>query len=125
MSRLERNTTRSLSEVHKWLVSTDGVGFDPVWSPDGRELFYLAVGGLWVVQIETDPTFRARTPERLLADSGWDDPGGRNYDIAPDGGRFVFLKSVGDLQTSEAEPFSGLIFVENWFEELTERVPVP
>jgi len=22
------------------------------------------------------------------------------------------------------EPFNGLIFVENWFQELTERVPV-
>ena len=109
----------------KWLVSTDGIGFDPVWSPDGRELFYLGVGGLRVVQIETDPTFRARTPERLLADSGWDDPVGRNYDIAPDGDRFVFLKSVGDVLTSEAESFNGLIFVENWFEELTERVPTP
>ena len=29
------------------------------------------------------------------------------------------------MQTSDDEPFNGLIFVENWFEELTARVPTP
>jgi hypothetical protein len=28
-------------------------------------------------------------------------------------------------QTGDDEPFNGLIFVENWFEEVTERVPIP
>ena len=94
-------------------------------SPDGRELFYRSLGGMMVAQIETDPTFSARTPERLLTDSGWDTSGGgRQYDIAPDGDRFVFLKSAGDVGTSEAESFNGLIFIENWFEELKARVPI-
>ena len=108
----------------KWLVSTDSIGRGPVWSPDGRELFYQAPGDMMVAQIETEPTFRARTPERLLADSGWVSPrGGRHYDIAPDGDRFLFLKRRGDVQESEAESFNGLIFVEHWFEELKRLVP--
>ena len=110
----------------KWLVSTNSIGLEPVWSPDGRELFYRNPGGMMVAQIETDPTFSARTPGRLLTDSGWQySGGGRQYDIAPDGDRFVFLKSAGDVGTSEAESFNGLIFIENWFEELKARVPVP
>ena len=43
-------------------VSTDG-GWQPVWSPDGRELFYRGPPGMVVVPVETNPTFRAGTPE--------------------------------------------------------------
>ena len=110
----------------KWLVSTNGLGVEPVWSPDGRELFYRTLRTIMVAQIETDPTFSARTPERLLTDSGWVfQGGGRRYDIAPDWDRFISPKSAGDVRTSEAESFNGLIFIENWHQELLERVPIP
>ena len=110
----------------KWLVSTGGFGTHPLWSPDGRELFFEAPGGMWVAEVESEPTFSAQTPERLLVDPGWvSGPAGRQFDIAPDGDRFVFLRGGRDVQTSDDEPFNGLIFVENWFEELTARVPTP
>ncbi len=48
----------------------------------------------------------------------------RNYDIHPDGDRFVMV--FPDDQTDSAEPFRPtIIVVLNWFEELKERVPVP
>ena len=116
-----------------WNVSLD-VGIRPVWSPDGSELFYLdpQANILMVAQVETEPTFSSSTPKPLLSLSGFYSfaggaTGGRSFDLAPDGDRFVFLKSGGgDLQTSDDDPFNdfnGLIFVENWFEELKARVP--
>ena len=81
-----------------------------------------------VAQIETEPTFSARTPEPLFSLL----PGmvgrasvGRRFDVAPDGDRFIVRKLETAEQTGDDEPFNGLIFVENWFQELTERVPVP
>ena len=111
-----------------WSVSLD-FGISPVWSPDGRELFYLGPGraGLMVAQIETEPTFSSRTPEPLFSVSGYlfeRGGGGRQFDLAPDG-RFILSTSGTAEQTSDDADFNGLIFVENWLQELTERVPVP
>ena len=100
-----------------------------MWSPDGRELFYVGsvVTGLMAAQIETEPVFGSTTPESLFGLGGFavNDFGGRNVDLAPDGDRFIFLRPEAATQTSDDEPFNGLIFVENWFEELKARVPVP
>ena len=46
----------------------------------------------------------------------------RTYDVAPDG-RFLVVKE--DSTTSPADGAEAqIILVENWFQELTERVPV-
>ena len=56
----------------QWRVSPDS-GNNPVWSPDGSELFYRAPGlaNLMVAQVETEPTFSSRTPEPLFSVSGY------------------------------------------------------
>ena len=110
----------------QWRVSPD-FGADPVWSPDGRELFYRSGGDgdVMVAQIETEPTFSAGTPEPLFSLSGYGSPTGRAFDLAPDGDRFIFRTAGTAAQTSDDDAFNGLIFVEHWFEELTARVPVP
>ena len=79
----------------QWRVSPD-FGREPVWSPDGRELFYRGPGDgdLMAARIETEPGFSARTPEPLFGLSGYATGPGRQYDIAPDGGRFVFRQAV-------------------------------
>ena len=112
-----------------WNVSLD-FGVSPVWSPDGRELFYRDGGGrnLMVVPVETEPTFSAETPELLLGTSDYElgvsSTGARGFDLAPDGDRFIFRKLGTAGTTSDDESFNGLIFVEHWFQELTARVPV-
>ena len=111
----------------QWNVSLD-IGMRPVWSPDGSELFYWdpQASMLMVAQVETEPTFSNSTPRPLLSTSGYFfvSPVGRRFDLAPDGDRFVFLRSGGgDLQTSDDADFSRLIFVEHWFEELKRLVP--
>ena len=108
-----------------WRVSPD-FGVEPVWSPDGRELFYRSFDAtaLMVAQVETEPTFSRRTPEPLFGLSSYGSARGRDFDLAPTGERFIFPTLGTAAQTSGDEPFNGLIFVENWFEELNARVPV-
>ena len=109
----------------KWQISTNG-GVDPVWSPDGRDLFYLEIPSrMMVAEVETDPTFDHRTPTWAFGLTAWDlGGGGRRYDLAPDRERFLMRRPEG-TQTDGDTEFTGMIVVENWFQELTERVPIP
>ena len=51
-----------------WQISRDG-GTSPVWGPDGRELFFRAIGSsdMMVVAVDTEPTFDHGNPEFLFA----------------------------------------------------------
>ena len=55
---------RPFPEVNKgkWQVSTSG-GDSPLWSPDGRELFYRSGDAVMAVSVETEPTFKPGKPE--------------------------------------------------------------
>jgi serine/threonine-protein kinase len=99
----------------KIAISTGG-GREPLWSPDGRELFYRNEGGdrMFSVPIESKSPFAPGKP-RLLFEGRYDTfLGAINYDISPDGRRF--------LMTREYVP-SRLHIVFNWFEELKRLVP--
>jgi Tol biopolymer transport system component len=75
-----------------WQVSTGG-GTRPLWSRDGRELFYVSpANALMRVGVERAASWIATTPTVLLKDGSVVTPGnnlGRNYDISPDGQRFL------------------------------------
>ena len=106
------------------LVSLGG-GREPIWSRDGRELFYRNNDVLMVVPVETEGRFTAGTPERLfegLYVREAPPSGSLSYDVAPDGQRFLMVKAVGQNGDTAAPD---IIWVQNWFEELKERVPVP
>ena len=99
-------------------MSTDG-GEEPVWSAGGHELFYRNGNEMLVVAIETVPVFsRERAQHVFEADYDADPRRGLNYDVSPDGQRFLMVSS-----TQESAPTETNVVV-NWFEELTERVPV-
>ena len=114
---------RSFASVDdgQWRVSS---GSQPTWSPDGSELFYIEAPNLMVAQIsETETGFNFATPGALLDISSYVITGQRrNYDISPDGEQILTMK-YAPAPTSEDDPFAGLILVQNWFQELTERVP--
>ena len=96
-------------------VSLDG-GTEPVWSPDGRELFYRNGPALLVAAVETTPDFRVRSRQLLFQRpyAEWVDHS--NYDVHPDGERFVMMKPVEEEASS-----ARLVVVLNWFEELRRR----
>ena len=109
----------------KWQVSTSG-GSCPLWSPDGRELFYVSRDySVMAVAVETKPTLSFGTPKVLFKNTNFNLSQGEGYqwDIHPDGKRFLMMKQPG-ATPSTAGGFK-INIVLNWFEELKKRVPVP
>ncbi len=106
----------------KYQISNEG-GREIVWAANG-ELFYRTPDNkMMAVEIKTQPSLMVGKP-RLLFDGNYEmnNQGNRlgpNYDVTADGQRFVMLKSSAQ-QTSGTQ----IIVVENWFEELKQRVPV-
>jgi len=111
----------------KWQVSTSG-GDTPLWSPDGRDLFYRSGNAVMGVSVETEPAFKAGKPEILFRGayvqmSARDDE--QPWDIHPDGKRFLMLKPPSSAAgASMAEGPRRINIVLNWFEELKQRVPI-
>ena len=106
----------------KLTISTDG-GRQPVWSPDGSELFYRGPRGMMAVPVDTGPTFSAGDPEVLFEEQYFSFQTARTYDLAPDG-RFLMIKE-GTTTDDGSAPTAQIILVEHWFEELNRLVPIP
>jgi len=105
----------------KWPVSVNG-GQEPRWSPGGRELFYRNGDEMIAVTVETTPTFKAGLP-KVLFRGKYFSLIGHNWDISPDGKRFLMIKNIQGEPSSTASPRK-INIVLNWFEELKQRVPV-
>ena len=108
-------------------ISQDG-GYWPLWSPGGDRLFYRPRAGLATalrsVDVITNPEF-AFTNEQLLPIEGFVVvPNFRNYDLMPDGERFVMVFPAEGADDGESVP-PRINVVLNWHQELLERVPVP
>jgi serine/threonine-protein kinase len=97
----------------------------PIWSPDGKELFYSPNVGLFeVVAVQTRPTLTVANPTALpvAAFLGANLNAPRNYDLFPDGKRFITVVPADQPQTGNL-PAPEIRIVENWFTELQQRVP--
>jgi eukaryotic-like serine/threonine-protein kinase len=103
----------------KWQISAEG-GNESAWNPNGRELFYRSGDKMMAVDIATQPGFAVGKP-RLLFQGQYQPTTGTspNYDVSPDGKRFLMLKPT---EQAEAAP-TQINVVLNWFEELKRRVP--
>jgi serine/threonine-protein kinase len=80
-------------EDGQFTLSTAG-GIKPLWSPTGREIFYLSTDNkMMAVPVEVLPTFSAGKPAALFdAAPYFTSAVGRNYDVSADGKRFVMVK---------------------------------
>jgi serine/threonine-protein kinase len=105
-------------------VSTNG-GTQPLWSPAGQELFYVAPdNALMRVTLASKATWTASTPTKVLEGryvmGTLPTTPFRNYDIAPDGRRFLMVKAAAS--DAAAVP-PEIIVVQHFDEELKRLVP--
>jgi eukaryotic-like serine/threonine-protein kinase len=95
-------------------VSSNG-GIEPLWSRDGRQVFYIEGNRLMAVSVSTTPSFSPGIPRPLL-----DGPyprsttGTTGYDVLPDG-RFVRVQSI-----APEPPLDRISLVLNWHEQLRQ-----
>jgi serine/threonine-protein kinase len=109
------------AERARWVISRGG-GRQPLWSRDGRELFYRDFTGAVIsVPVALTPTFMPGPPVKLLDGAGYAGGGSagsaHTYDLSKDGRRFLMMKEGN--ATAPA-----LVVVQNWHEELKRPMPV-
>jgi Tol biopolymer transport system component len=106
-------------------ISNDG-GFDPVWRRDGRELFYRNGDRMMAVPVTAGDSFDNGRPQELWRgpyspgmSSSCGAPGltSSNYDVTPDGQRFLMIQDEDDATTSSAS----LVLVLGFAQELGQR----
>jgi serine/threonine-protein kinase len=110
----------------QYQISKDDGGHHPLWSRDGKELFYFPGGDrLVAVRVATRPGFTFANPAPVPAgllpvNVTRETP--RNYDLAPDG-RFMTVVESGPAH-SGAPVTQQIHVVLNWFEELKRLAPM-
>jgi serine/threonine-protein kinase len=103
----------------RWQISTDG-GTEPVWNPQGRELFYRNGDSLWSVLVVPEPNFSVSRPRVVFRGPYMMAPGNDSapdYDVSPGGQRFLMLK-----EEEVTGSVTQVIVVQNWLEELARGV---
>jgi serine/threonine-protein kinase len=107
-----------------WQVSTNG-GTQPAWAGDGQELFYVASdAALMRVAVTGGSVWKASAPSKVLEVRYGIDAINlfrRNYDIAPDGRRFLMIKPASSDGTGGPPQ---IVVVQHFDEELKRLVPV-
>jgi eukaryotic-like serine/threonine-protein kinase len=115
---------RPVSGGGKWQVSTAG-GNNPIWSPAGRQLFYVDPQRRITVVDYTDSgnSFQRGNPrlweEKSIVSAS--PSGGNLMDVMPDGKRIVVLAEPGDSE--ERKENLHLTFLVNFFDEVRRRMP--
>jgi Tol biopolymer transport system component len=108
------------------MISTAG-GMSPIWRRDGQELVYIvqaSTGGdneisVMAVPVTTQPVFRVGTARRLFAGRYLANVPARNYDVTPDGTRFLMVQGEGSPPITVTD----IVLVQNWTEELKRLMP--
>ena len=105
----------------KYQVSTGGR--TPVWSPDGKQLFFHAIAPnrFAVVGIRADQGLTWGTPVPLPIDDAIHPLTQRNYDVTPDGKQLLIVLPA-QTTTGRRAPVQ-INVVLNWYEELKRLVP--
>ncbi len=98
------------------LVSTDG-GTEPLWSHDGRELFYQNGSQLMAVTVTPGATFSAGTP-RVLYEGRYfrTITGNTSFSVTRDGNRFLRIQPVDAVPA-----ITHIELTLNWFAELSRQ----
>ena len=97
---------------------SNGGGSEPLWSRDGRELFYLNGATLMAVGVSTGSNLVVGQPRALFAGRYREQINGNTaYDVSLDGKRFLRIR-----QTTPESAEDHLEVVLNWLDELKSLV---
>jgi Tol biopolymer transport system component len=110
----------------KYQITTTGA-VSPLWSPDGKQIFYIGAYGdtrqLWSVDVHTQPSLGFANPTKLPIDKIVPRNNMvRPYDITPDGKQFLIV--YRDSSTPDQPTQQQIRITLNWFDELKRRMPV-
>jgi serine/threonine-protein kinase len=101
----------------RWQVSSNG-GMHPLWSRDGQELFFMASDGMMMsTRIQAGTTFAHARPVALFPAGQYHVNVARNYDVAPDGKRFLMIKWA-----RSEKPRPPMVIVTHWFDEVRAKM---
>jgi hypothetical protein len=103
----------------RWQVSNGG-GVQPVWSRDGRELFYLSLDSrMMVAEVRETPAFSVAELRRLFDATGFvRDAFHQSYDLTPDARSFIFLNPAQPADGSQSQ----VVEVDNWLADVRARL---
>ena len=106
------------SSAGRWPVSNGGGG-SPVWSADGREIYYLDAGNrMMVATVAPGATFTVSDRKPLFDASAFNDVGYHQVlDVTRDG-HFLYLGPVGPVKAATTR----LVEVDNWFADIRARL---
>jgi len=98
---------------------SDGGGTEPVWSRDGRRLFYRVGRSMMAVDLTPGPVLTVARRQRLFeGDFQSSDDFGfpvQTYDVSPDGRHFVMGRASGGARAE-------IVIWTNWLRELKARM---
>jgi hypothetical protein len=96
-------------------ISSDG-GVEPLWNPNGKELFYRAGNQVIAASLQiTSERVTVTRRQPLPFNAGRSPlPVWANYDVSHDGNRFLFAKS----------PANDLVLVIGWFKEVRDSLKI-
>ena len=102
-------------------------GDSPLWSPDGKELFYRSGDEVIAIPVNTaGPEFSWEAPKILFrgtyvaSDTRTGSLEHHSWDIHPDGRRFLMMKETEPTASAGQRKINVVV---NWTEELNRRVP--
>jgi serine/threonine-protein kinase len=103
-------------EAGRWQISATG-GAHPLWSRNGRELFFINEAGMLVAApVLGGQSFTHRTPVQLFPVRQYYVELARNYDVSADGTRFIFIRNLGGANRAS------LVVVSRWFDEVRAKM---
>ena len=97
------------------MVSVDG-GTGPVWSRDGKELFYRAGDNMMSVEVRSITPLVLGRRRKVMDVSAFESMYFHEFDVSPDGQRFLFIRSEPDARPSRLD------VIVNWFPELARKL---
>jgi hypothetical protein len=97
----------------QYSVSVGG-GLTPVWSRDGRRIFYTFGSKVFEATVVTSPSFTV-TGHRLLFEGPYLlSPGHASFDVSPDGASLLMIRPVARIVEQ-------IVVIHNWKAELQAR----